>query len=239
MNIILFNNEASAAYISATDPRFDHIQKVLKRGVGEHICVGVVNQRRGKARIQRVDTNGISLDIEWDAVPPPLFAVRLLIGLPRPQTARKILLECTTLGAERIDFYASEKGESSYAQSSLWTTDEWKNLLWQGAEQAFCTHLPQVYHYDKLKTAVNETVQSGIHSRIALDNYEAGSPLGKAITATPLQLVIGGERGFSARERDCLRENNYQLCHLGERVLRTETAAVASLAIVLSLLNRE
>lgn len=75
--------------------------------------------------------------------------------------------------------------------------------------------------------------------RVALDNYEGVIPLlsytvsGYNPAAPPeMALAIGGERGWSAEERHALRQQGFTLAHLGERVLRTETAVVAALAIL-------
>jgi RsmE family RNA methyltransferase len=45
-------------------------------------------------------------------------------------------------------------------------------------------------------------------------------------------IAIGPERGWSAGERDFLRSLSFEMRHLGSRVLRTETACVAAVAIV-------
>ena len=45
-------------------------------------------------------------------------------------------------------------------------------------------------------------------------------------------LAIGSERGWSAKERDQFRGHGFRLAHLGQRPLRTETAAIASVSIV-------
>jgi len=50
-------------------------------------------------------------------------------------------------------------------------------------------------------------------------------------------VAIGPERGWSARERDLLRARGFELVHLGPRVLRTETACVAAVAVVKSRLG--
>ena len=43
---------------------------------------------------------------------------------------------------------------------------------------------------------------------------------------------MGPERGWSANERDQLRDNQFELCDLGSRVLRVETAVVAAIGIL-------
>lgn len=232
MNLILFNHKDEAKHLKPTDARVTHIRKVLRMSTGDSLYVGVLNDARGMARIVSDDEHGLTLDIQWENPRPALAPIHLLVATPRPQTARKLLFECTTLGAARIDFYQGEKSEASYAQSSLWKTDEWVRILKQGAEQAFCTHLPEVQHFGKLRQALQSN-HTQHKTQIALDNYEATSSLSDVSIDPPTHIVIGGERGFSARERDTLREKAYTLCHLGERVLRTETAATAALTLAL------
>lgn len=152
--------------------------------------------------------------------------------MPRPQTARKILNEATSLGVSSIRFFPSEKGEASYAASSLWKTPEWRRHLIEGAAQAFDTRLPEVVHASGL-AALTDALPAGC-VKIALDNYEATRRLAPA-GARPLALAFGPERGWSAAERDILRAQGFGLAHLGVRVLRTETAVVAAVAVAKAL----
>jgi RsmE family RNA methyltransferase len=54
----------------------------------------------------------------------------------------------------------------------------------------------------------------------------------------PVVIAVGPERGWSARERTLLRDAGFRCVHLGERVLRVETACVASISLVRAQLGR-
>jgi RsmE family RNA methyltransferase len=95
----------------------------------------------------------------------------LLIGLPRPQTARKILQEATALGVSALHFVTTERGEPSYADSTLWSSGEWRRHLLTGAAQAFCTRIPEVSFGRKLSDVIAGLPP--LATRVALDNYEA------------------------------------------------------------------
>ena len=56
--------------------------------------------------------------------------------------------------------------------------------------------------------------------------------LGEVEVALPVELAVGPERGWSPRERELLREAGFRFVHLGERVLRVETAVVAAVSLV-------
>lgn len=229
MNLILFEPGELDSPLPGTDPRAMHVLKVLRRQQGDAFDAGIVDGPRGKATLLSITSEGLSISFEPGPLPAAADPVHLLIAMPRPQTARKILGEATSLGLASMRFFPSEKGEPSYASSALWQTAEWRRHLLQGAAQAFDTRLPQVVHGASLAEVI-----AGIPAdclRIALDNYEATRRLTHDTLSRPLALAFGPERGWSAAERTLLRESGFELAHLGPRVLRTETAVAAALAI--------
>lgn len=231
MNLILFERHELDRPLPAGDPRARHIRTVLRRRAGDTFDCGVIEGERGRGTVLRDDPAGLLLAFSWGAPPPPLDPLTLLIGLPRPQTARKILGEATALGAARLWFFGAARGEPSYAQSSLWSSGEVRRHLIAGAEQAFCTRLPETTLFGSLEEAL--AALGSPATRLALDNYEAGASLAQvALAGLPAALALGAERGWSGAERARLREAGFTLAHLGPRVLRTETACVAGLALL-------
>jgi RsmE family RNA methyltransferase len=232
LNLILFEPHEIAAPLPRADPRARHLLDVLRRREGDPFNAGLINGPRGKGRLEKITPAMLIFSFAWGEPPPPLDPIMLLIGLPRPQTARKILQEATALGVGALHFFTAEKAEPSYAQSTLWTSGEWRRHLLAGAEQAFCTRLPELTHGLALAAALEKIPTAA--TRLALDNYEASAPLGQdqPSAGAPVVLALGSERGWSATERDFLRTNHFSLVHLGSRVLRTETAVVAAVALV-------
>ncbi len=232
MNLILFDPAEIRAPLPRADRRAVHILEVLRRKIGETVDVGLINGPLGKATVTAIDAAALTLAFAWGAAPPPLAPITLLVGLPRPQTARDILRDATTLGVAAIHFVATEKSEASYAQSTLWSSGEWRRHAIAGAEQAFDTRVPEISHGRALAELLPALPSAA--ARLALDNYEAPMALGRFhfTREAPVWLAIGAERGWSAREREQLRENKFSFVHLGARVLRTETAVTAAIAIV-------
>ena len=229
VNLILFDVGELERPLPHSDPRAAHLARVLKRGVGDRFDAGIANGPRGKAVVRAMTAEGLSIAFEPAAVPPPLDAIHLLIALPRPQTARKILNEASALGVASLRFFRGEKGEPGYAQSTLWSSGEWKRHLMDGAAQAFDTRLPEVAHFESLAEAVRAAPAG---ARIALDNYESTERLRPSGAPPPVTLAFGPERGWSGPERSLLRESRFRLADLGSRVLRTETAVVSAVALV-------
>ena len=238
MNLILFEKQFDSICIEKSDTRAQHIRKVLRAELGALICIGFVNGPRGQAEVTQLGGDGsVTLKLVSTQPAPKSLPITLLIGLPRPHTAKRILFEAASLGVACVQFFEAERGEPSYASSRLWQDDAWRNRLWLGAEQSFGTHLPEVVMYPDLQTALSELFEIPI--RVALDNYEASGSLGAILlqygqigpNAKTCALALGAERGWSPNERDCLRQNGWQLAHIGEQVLRVETAVVSAVAI--------
>jgi RsmE family RNA methyltransferase len=238
VNLLLFEAGEVAAVpcqLPRADPRARHLLEVLRRSPGDRFDAGIVEGPRGRGRLIAIGAEALTLDFDWGAPAPPLDSLRLLIGLPRPQTARKLLQETAALGVAGLHFFQAEKGEPNYGQSPLWTGNEWRRHLLAGAAQAFDTRLPAVSHAPYLASALEQ--QRGqpfpaARTRIALDLYEASEPLARIALAAPVVLAFGPERGWSDPERNALRAAGFALAHLGSRVLRLETAVVAAVAVV-------
>ncbi len=231
MNLILFEPDELARPLARSDRRAQHLLTVLRRQPGDTFDAGWVNGPKGKATLRSLSLESLELEFSWGALPPPPDPITLLVGLPRPQTARDILRDASTLGLAALHFVRTNRGDPNYAQSSLWTTGEWRRHLLAGAEQAFATQLPEVSHGQSLTEMLAALPAAG--HRLALDNYEARVPLSRVdLDHPPVVLAIGSERGWAPAERDQLRAAGFELTHLGARVLRTETAVIAALAIV-------
>lgn len=232
MNLILFHRPETTQPLPLADPRAQHLTVVLQRRAGDTFDAGLVNGPRGKGTLVAVTADGLQLSFTWGAEPPPADAITLIIGLPRPQTARKILRETTALGVAELHFALTEKGDAAYAASTLWHSGEWERHLLAGAEQAFCTRLPRVTHGRPLAEIIATLPTAA--TRLALDNYEAPAAFSTyAIPReAPVVVALGPERGWGLADRTLLRENAFGFAHLGARVLRVETATVAVLALL-------
>jgi len=231
MNIVLFEASEIDNPLDCQDPRANHILKILRRGIGDTLDVGVINGMRGKARLDRIGKDSLSLKFELNEMDPPLYPLELIVGLSRPQTNRRILREATSLGVRRLSFVQTDRSEPSYGESRLWSSGEWKRHLVDGAAQAFSTRIPEVVFGVKLEDSIVSLPED--QQRIALDNYEADSHLLDTKAKYPnFVLAIGSERGWSEDERNLLRNKGFDLAHLGSRPLRTEAAVVAGLAMI-------
>ena len=240
MNIVLFDSSETNRPLPLSDERARHILRVLRRDIGDAFDVDEINGPRGKARIESQDEHGLRLHFNWappHAPPPP---TSLIIGLPRPQTARDILRDATTLGASTLHFVATARSDPNYATSSLWQNRNWHRHVVEGAAQSFDTYIPAVTSHQQLAAALQAVPAH--HRIVMLDNYGPTTPLDTLELATAdasVTLCLGPERGWADADRALLAEAHAERRHLGERVLRLETATTAALTLLNAIRARQ
>lgn len=235
MNLVLINQEESTQGIAVEDPRVIHLTQTVGLQVNKTFFVGIKNGFRGVATIKETE-HRLIFTVEWEKEKQAVLPLELLVGLPRPQTAKKILYEAACLGIKKIVFFVSEKGDPGYRSSSLWKNNEWEDFLLRGAEQSCSCLIPEVIHASSIEEGIRLLHPQGW--RVALDPYVAKEVL-KTNTEKLSQgaLAIGPERGWSDFERSILKSCGFNFYHLGDRILRVETACVAGSILMLSELN--
>lgn len=234
MNIILFDKLVSA--IPIEDDRAKHIINVLRLKAGDSFKMGVINESEGSAVITSVSDREIVFEYK-PLCKPVLYPLTLIVAQVRPICMKRILREAVSLGVRRIVLCSSQTGEKSYLSSNLYTTGEYKDYLLDGAMQSAHAGLPEVVFASDVKCAIEVAGNNPSTSYILLDNVVGATPLSKADILSSAVIAIGPERGWSDFERSLFLNAGYRCMLLGSRVLRTETACSAGIALTLSRMN--
>ena len=243
MNILFLEKGGPQYIVPRIDRRFEHIVRILKKKEGDSIAAGCADGTIGLARIGVISPKGLSLAYLPETQAPALRPVRLLMGFPRPIQAGRILKDLTSLGVAEIWFALSDLGEKSFAESTFFKEREYGNHLVEGAEQAGNPRLPEIRSFWSIDRACVELEKdeaaSGRHSSRLMFHPEASMPAIAALSSLepPVTIAIGSERGWTEREISLFGSHGFQACWLGERILKTETAALAAVSIVLSRLG--
>lgn len=232
MNIILFPHLDAINTIAATDFRALHVRKVLKLSEGGQFLAGVVNGSKGLATILSFNKESLVFRFQSESAAQPLHPITLMVAQVRPICMRRILREAVSLGVASILLTGTDTGEKSYADAKLYTQGEYHSILLDGAMQSGETRVSEVHFASSVDEAIKTLSPEG--SRIVLDNtLQAASLACLSSLNLPVVLAIGGERGFSERERSLFLASGFQPASLGSRILRTETACVAGIALLL------
>lgn len=232
MNMILFESLPENLFIPIADERANHIISILELKEGDTFKMGIFNESEGLAKVEKITEEGISFSYEAKEK-PSLYPVTLLVAQVRPICMKRILREAVSLGVSKIVLTGSETGEKSYLQSNLYKTGEYKEYLLDGAMQSCHAGLPEVCFAENVRQAIG-FAQDNEASLIMLDNVTGAIPLSCATINSHAVLAIGPERGWTDNERKQFENAGYKPMLLGSRVLRTETACSAGLAVLLS-----
>lgn len=256
MNICLFSKDEISKPLPIRDERAQHIIKVLHKKAGDTFTAGVIDGESGTARISAIDENGISFDFTAGGNGKPLAPFDMIIGFPRPIQLKRLLRDIAALGVGRVYLTGTDLGEKSYMQSTLVERGAAYKMLLDGTVQAGSTHVPQLFLFktlDECLKSINENGEGAAAAGadtgagadadlclFALDNVNPAMRLADALAKKSEKgqgrviAAIGSERGWTDRERGLLEAAGYIRCGMGERIMRTETAATVAGAIILS-----
>ena len=181
----------------------------------------------------------------------PLFPLHMIIGFPRPIQLKRLLRDMAALGVSSVRLCGTELGEKSYLKASLSDPAEVYKMLLDGTVQAASAHVPKPFVYQTLAECLdnidcNRSQENCSQAKnaaalllLALDNVKPAQSLDAFLRANPpagrpVFAAIGSERGWSPAERALLEERGFVRLGMGNRVMRTETAATVSASIILS-----
>ena len=236
MNLVLITEPEVSAGLPLADARTTHLLGTVGLRVGQTFHVGLAGGLRGLATVSTTAPL-LRFNVVWEKSVQARLPLTVLIGLPRPQTAKKVLHDLASLGAGRLIFFEADKGDPGYIASSLWKDGEYLEHARKGTEQACSALVPAVVRVASLSEALSLLPAEGW--KVALDPYEATSALGESAPASAREgfLAIGPERGWSEKERALLRAQGFAVQHLGDRILRVEAACLVGGGLMLAQLR--
>jgi RsmE family RNA methyltransferase len=163
--------------------------------------------------------------------PAPLaLPVTLVLALPRPIVLKRVLSAVSSMGVKRIFLFHSRRVEKSYWRSPVLNEDHIKECLILGLEQARDTVLPEVILKPLFKPFVEDDLGCIIKGTRPLVAHPESSMACPRRVKEPVTLVIGPEGGLVPYEIEKLVKMGFTPVHLGERILRVETAVPALLS---------
>lgn len=232
MNLILLyeSDFISEDTVHLTDYRARHIQQVHRAQIGDPLKVGRLNQLMGQGTVLQSDNEGVILQTSFNQQPPAPLPLTLILALPRPRMLARSLQHISTLGVKRVILLHTKRVEKSYWMSPELKPEKIRENLILGLEQAKDTLLPEVILETQFKPFVEDRlpeIVSGTYGLLAHPGSPTPCPRGLEEETT---LAIGPEGGFIPYEVEKLVEAGLKPVHLGERILRVETAVTALLA---------
>jgi 16S rRNA (uracil1498-N3)-methyltransferase len=144
--------------------------------------------------------------------------------------------KCTELGVARVVPVITARSEAHLASAALKRVERWKRIAQAASEQSRRVSAPEISEPVKLK----ELIGSSSDCRIVLSEIENEVMLKDAIppNSSSLTLAFGPEGGWKQDELDAFFSAGWTAASLGPTILRTETAAIAAVAIATSIVQK-
>jgi len=226
MNCILIPKNAKSI---TNKEQITHIKEVLKAKEGDSLTIGEIGGNIGKATIAKIDSREVALtNIVLHKKPPAKLDLTIVLALPRPKVLRRLIMDITTLGVNKLIIVNSYRTQKSYWQSPL--LDRIDEFIFEGLQQAIDTVPLKVelkkrfkpFVEDEFTSLLKEQESAVVAHPYAIESWKSYLKE-NSDTQMPKVLCIGAEGGWIEYEVELLCKHGCRAISLGERILRTET----------------
>ncbi len=228
---------AAPGPVTVHGARLHYLVRVLRLSAGDALEVFDGQGRCFDARLATVTDAAATLELGEARAAPRPRAITVVQGLPRAEKLELVLQKATELGAAAFAPAACARSvvKLDDAAKAQGKRERWQRIVEEAARQCGRADVPPVFPVLPLERAVAALPDAP--AVFVLDEEERALPLSLAArpaleTRRPLALVVGPEGGLTREEVSALVAAGAVAVTLGALVLRTETAALAALAVL-------
>ena len=214
-----------------------YVGRVLRLGPGDRLVLFDGRGGEYEATILSLDRNSVTVavaeHIERDV--ESTLAIHLLQGISRGERMDFVVQKTTELGVQRITpvitDYSVVKLEAKRAEKRL---NHWRGVAASACEQSGRNMLPMIDAPQALRPWMGDHYEAP-GTRLILKPGSSNSIKSVDPQVDQLILLIGPEGGFSEAEYELAEATGFKAIGFGQRILRTETAAIAAIAALQTL----
>lgn len=219
-----------------TGENFQHA-RVLRLKPGERILVCDGQGREALCTVRQAGASEMELEVleRREAETEAKVRVSVYLAFPKADKLEHVIQKATELGAYEIVAFPSARCVSRPDEKSLKKKlERWQKIAASAAEQSGRGRIPRVITLGSFK----EALERGKQADKALLFYENEQALTLRMaletgTYETVSLLTGPEGGLEEAEVAQAREEGFQVCTLGKRILRCETAPLCALSAVM------
>lgn len=233
----IFQDQAlsSGAVIALDDNGANHIARVLRLKIGAPLIVFNGEGGEYEAVLHTVGKRSVEVTLGEYRSPQtesPL-SITLAQGISKGERMDHAIQKAVELGVRRVVPLITEHCAVNLSgERQDKRVRHWQAVAVSACEQSGRNTLPQIAEPLRLEQWLLQAQQA---TRLVLDPRAEGGIKTLPTAAQEVVLLIGPEGGLSDREVDAALAHGYQGVRMGPRILRTETAAVAAVAVIQSL----
>ena len=228
----VFVDAVSAGRAAVTGKRAHHLARVARLRHHERVEV-TDHERLYTARVAAVSGTLVEFTMEDEVDPPPSGRpITVLLSLVKFARFEWAVEKTTELGVTSILPLSAARCGRGLAAAAEKRVPRWRRLAEEAAQQARRMAPPRIEVPVDLDQAIDKVEDAAC---FILDHEGASLPLALAETADDptreIVFLVGPEGGWSDHERKAAQRRGFAAASLGANILRTETAAVAAVAV--------
>ncbi|MBE5737006.1 MAG: 16S rRNA (uracil(1498)-N(3))-methyltransferase [Clostridiales bacterium] len=217
---------------------FNHILNVLRMRVGDEFLV-TFDQSCHLCQIKEIFQTSLTAQITQRDYLDSNLSIDLYLfqGLPKSDKLELIIQKAVELGVKEIIPVQMERSIAKIEQNKVkQKTQRFNAIAQSAAEQSKRTIIPQVLEPLSFTLALEKAKELDLllvpyeNQKGILSTKEALSLIKKG---DKVGVIIGPEGGFSPNEIALAEKDGGKLISLGKRILRTETAAITALSMLM------
>ena len=213
-----------------TGKGYKHLIKVLRKKRGDQIEVTDGELSVYKCEIESIEKDKIVCNIirkEFNVNESKRNVALYISHLKNMNRFEMAIEKSVELGVKNIFPVITEHTVNKKCISSI-RLNRFKSIIISAMEQSQRCYLPKIHSslsFDELIKTSDNTKQK----IVMYESADSKSKISMNKKEDDVTLLIGPEGGFSKKEIEILKKNNWQVRSLGSRKLRAETAAIVSL----------
>ena len=211
--------------------------KVLRLKAGEEVLVCDGAGQECLCRVTDFDAGEVNLEVleRREASAEAAVEVSVYMAFPKADKLEHVIQKATELGACEIVAFPSARCISRPEEKSLKKKlERWQKIAASAAEQSGRGRIPEVRVVSSYAAALEQAAQAD--KALMFYENEQATTLRMALESSPFRtvsLLTGPEGGLEEREVEQARAAGLQVCTLGRRILRCETAPLCALSAVM------
>lgn len=225
-------------FISGGD--VNHIKNVLRLEVGDWIVACDGNGTDYVSRIQSICSDEVVASIEKVQPTGTELPVRITLfqGMPKKDKLELIIQKAVELGACEIVPVMTKRTVVKLSEEKKINKrlERWQSIAYAAAKQCDRGIIPTVHKpvsYEEALAMADQLDYNVIPYELQTGMEEARKIVDQACKQRSLGIFIGPEGGFEPEEVERAITRNIHPMTLGKRILRTETAGMALLSILM------
>lgn len=225
-------------FISGGD--VNHIKNVLRLEVGDWIVACDGNGTDYVSRIQSICSDEVVASIEKVQPTGTELPVRITLfqGMPKKDKLELIIQKAVELGACEIVPVMTKRTVVKLSEEKKINKrlERWQSIAYAATKQCDRGIIPTVHKpvsYEEALAMADQLDYNVIPYELQTGMEEARKIVDQACKQRSLGIFIGPEGGFEPEEVERAMTRNIHPMTLGKRILRTETAGMALLSILM------